>query len=91
MQVSRPKERETTSDDIGQDMQVPEDHGLLETLHVEATKTEEELPADDLLLHQHIGNDAPSVKTENVGATKSVVSYECFCVWFKLISHDFCV
>jgi hypothetical protein len=61
-------------------MQVREDHGLLETLNVEATKTEEELLADALLLQQHIGNDAPSVKTENVGATKPVVSYECFCV-----------
>ena len=92
MQVSQPKEQETTlSDDVGRDVQVPEDHGLLETLHVEATKTEEELLADTLLLQQHIGNDAPSVKTENVGATKPVVSYECFCVWFKLISHEFCV
>jgi hypothetical protein len=79
MQVSQPKERETTlSDDMGQDLQVPEDHGLLETLHVEATKTEEELLSDAFLLQQHIGNDVPSVKTESVGATKPVVSYECF-------------
>lgn len=92
MQVSQPKERETAlSDDIGRDMHVAEDHGLLETLHVEATKTEEELLDDALLLQQHIGNDAPSMKTESVGATKPVVSYECFCVWFKLISRDFCV
>jgi len=85
MQVSQPKEQETTlSDDIGRDLQIPEDHGLLETLHVEATKTEEELVADALLLQQHTGNDAPSVKTESVGDTKPVVSYECFCVWFLL-------
>jgi hypothetical protein len=69
------------SDDIGRDLQVPEDHGLLEPLHVEATKTEEELLADALLLQQH-GNDASSVKTESVGATKPLVSFECFCVWF---------
>jgi len=85
MQVSGPKEQETTlSDDIGRDLQVPEDHGLLETLHVESTKTEEELLADALLLQQHIGSDVPSMKTESVGATKPVVSYECFCVWFLL-------
>jgi hypothetical protein len=83
MQVSGPKEQKASlSDDIGRDLQVPEDHGLLETLHVEATKTEEELGADALLLQQHIGNDVPSVKTESVASTKPVVSYECFCVWF---------
>jgi len=83
MQVSQPKERETTlSDDIGRDLQVPEDHGVLETLHVEATKTEEELVADALVLQQYTGNDAPSMKTESVAATKPVVSYVGFCVWF---------
>jgi hypothetical protein len=81
-QVSRPKEREAAlSDDIGRDLQVPEHHGLLENVHVEATKTEEELVADSLLLQQHISNDAPSVKTESVASTKPVVSYGSFCVW----------
>jgi hypothetical protein len=83
MQASQPKEREaTSSDDIGRDLQVAEDRSLLETLHVKATKTEEELVADAFLLQQHVANDAPSVETQSVGATKPVVSYEFFCVWF---------
>jgi hypothetical protein len=82
MQASRPKEREaTSSDDIEQDLQVPEDHSLIETLHVETTKTEEDLLADAFLLQQQIGNDDASVETQSVGATKLVVSYEFFCVW----------
>jgi hypothetical protein len=73
--VSQPKDGEATSSgDIGRDLQVPEDHSLLETLQVEATRTEEELLADALLLQQHIGNDSPSVESESIGATKPVVS-----------------
>jgi hypothetical protein len=43
-------------------------------LHVEATKTEEELLADALLLQQHIGDDTSAMDTGTVNVTKPVVS-----------------
>jgi hypothetical protein len=58
---------------MGTDVQVPEDQSLLDTLHVEATKTEEELLADALLLQQHIGDDASATETECVDVTKPMV------------------
>jgi hypothetical protein len=64
----------TLSDDTGPDLQVPEDQGLLDTLHVEATKTEEELLADALLLQQHIGDDASAMEAESVDVTKPMVN-----------------
>ncbi|PSN57524.1 hypothetical protein C0J52_01640 [Blattella germanica] len=48
-----------------EDIQVPEDQGLLETLNVEATKTEEELLADTLLLQQHIAEDGTPMETDS--------------------------
>lgn len=59
---------------MGTDLQVPEDQSLLDTLHVEATKTEEELLAEALLLQQHIGDDASATETESVDVAKPVVS-----------------
>ncbi|XP_069678239.1 death-inducer obliterator 1 isoform X2 [Periplaneta americana] len=57
-------------DDLGNDLQVPEDQGLLDTLHVEATKTEEELLADTLLLQQHINDDVTAMETDNTDVSK---------------------
>jgi hypothetical protein len=75
VQVSGPTEPEPGfSDDIGTDLHVPEDQSLLDTLHVEATKTEEELLADALLLQQHIGDDTSAMETDNVDVAKPVVS-----------------
>ncbi|XP_023714511.1 death-inducer obliterator 1 isoform X4 [Cryptotermes secundus] len=62
------------TEDMGTDLQVPEDQSLLDTLHVEATKTEEELLADALLLQQHIGDDASATETESVDVAKPVNS-----------------
>jgi hypothetical protein len=55
------------------DLQVPEDQSLLDTLPDDATKTEEELLADALLLQQHIGDDASATETESVDVAKPVV------------------
>lgn len=45
----------------------------MDTLHDEATKTEEELLADTFLLQQHIGGGVSATETESTGVAKRMV------------------
>ena len=61
------------ADDLTPDLHAPEDQGLLETLHAEVTKTEEELLAEALLLQQHIGDDGSAMEADTPDVRKSMV------------------
>ena len=61
-------------DELTADLQVPEDQILLDTLHAEATKTEEELLADALLLQQHIADDGTPMEADTPDVSKPMVT-----------------